>query len=47
LVDGAAEIVKLLADFDKVADGLGVLKSGDPITFQGTRDSLPKGTELG
>jgi hypothetical protein len=46
LVDGAAAIVKLLADFDKVGDGLGVFKSWDQISFQGAGDSVTKGGEL-
>jgi hypothetical protein len=47
LVDGAAAIVKLLADLDKVGDGLGVFKCGDQIAFQGTRDSMMEGGKLG
>ena len=46
MVDGAAAIVKLLADFDKVGDGLGVFKGWDQVSFQGTRDSMTKGGEL-
>jgi hypothetical protein len=46
LVDGAAAIVKLLADFDKVGDGLGVFKGWDQISFQGTGDSMTEGGKL-
>ncbi len=35
-----AAIVKLLTDFDKVGDGLGVLEGGDQVTFQCSGDAM-------
>jgi hypothetical protein len=47
LVDGAAAIIKLLADFDKVGNGLEVLESEDQIAFQSTQNSMAKGGRFG
>ncbi len=37
----------MLADSNKIAEGLRIFKSGDQVTFQGSRDAVAESRKLG